>query len=83
MSNVNLSIFFLKFVLSVQLNRSIVLGVMPFDMICFSETFLDSFYADDDTRLYLKDFILIRADNPYNCKGVGVSIYFKKHLAVF
>ena len=27
-------------------------------------------------------FTLIRADNPHNCKRGGVSIYFKKHLAV-
>ena len=26
-----------------------------FDMICLSETYLDSFYADDDTRLNLKE----------------------------
>ena len=39
-----------------------------FDMICLSETYLDSSYGDDDTRLNLKDFILIRADNPHNCK---------------
>ena len=53
-----------------------------FDMICLSETYLDSFYADDDTRLNLKDFTLIRAKNPHNCKRGGVSIYFKEHLAV-
>ena len=53
-----------------------------FDMICLYETYLDSAYADDDTRLNLKDFTLIRADNPRNCKRGGVSIYFKEHLAV-
>ena len=40
-----------------------------FDMIRLSETYLDFSYADDDTRLYLKDFTLIRADNLRNCKG--------------
>ena len=53
-----------------------------FDMICLSETYLYSTYADDDTRLNLKDFALIRADNPHNCQRGGVSIYFKQHLAV-
>ena len=53
-----------------------------FDMICLSETYLDSSHTDDDTQLNLKDFILIRADNPHNCKRGGVSIYFKEHLAV-
>ena len=51
-------------------------------MICLSETYLDSSCADDDTRLNLKDFTLIRAGNPHNCKRGGVSIYFKIHLAV-
>ena len=35
----------------------------------------------DDTRLNLKDFTFIRADNPHNCKRGGV-IYFKEHLAI-
>ena len=51
-------------------------------MICLSETYLDSSYADDDTQLNLKDFTLIRTDNPHNCKRGGVSIYFKEHLAI-
>ena len=51
-------------------------------MICLSETYLDSSYAYDDTRLNLKNFTLIRADNPHNCKRGGVSIYFKEQLAV-
>ena len=51
-------------------------------MIWLSETFLDSSYADDDTQLNLKDFTLTGADNPRNSKIGGVSINFKKHLAV-
>ena len=51
-------------------------------MICLSETYLDSSYADDNTRLNLKDFTLIRTDNPHNCKRGRVSIYFKEHFAV-
>ena len=51
-------------------------------MICLSEAYLDSSYADDDTRFNLKNFTLIRADNPHNCKRGGVSIYFKEQLAV-
>ena len=53
-----------------------------FDMICVSEAYLNSWYEVGDTRLNLKDFTLIRVDNPQNCKKVGVSIYFKEHLAV-
>ena len=51
-------------------------------MICLSETHLDSSYADDDTQRNLRDITLTRADNPHNCKRVGVSIYSKEHLAV-
>ena len=51
-------------------------------MICFSETYLDSSYADDDTRLNSKDSPLIRADNRHNCKRGRVRIYFKEHLSV-
>ena len=52
------------------------------DMIYLSETYFDSSYADDDTRLHWKDFTLIRAGNRHSCKRDGVSIYFKEHLAV-
>ena len=51
-------------------------------MICLAETYLDCSYVDDDPPLNLKDFTLIRADNPHNCKRAGVSIYFKEQLAV-
>ena len=53
-----------------------------FDMLCSPKSYLDSFYEDDDTRLSLKDFTLIRAYNPHNCKREGVSTYFEEHLAV-
>ena len=52
-------------------------------LVCIPETYLDSSYAEDDTRLNLKEFTLIRADNPHNFRRGGVSIYFKEHLAVF
>ena len=41
-------------------------------MICLSKTYLDSSYADDDPRLNLKNFTLIREGNPHNCKRGGV-----------
>ena len=51
-------------------------------MIRLFETYLDSSYADDDTRLDVKDFTLIRANNSHNCKRGEVSISFNEHLAV-
>ena len=51
-------------------------------MIGLSETYIYSSYADDDTRLNLKEFTLIREDNPHNCKRGAVNIYFEEHLTV-
>ena len=54
-----------------------------FNMICLSETYLDSSDADDDdTRLNSKDFSLIREDNLHSFKRCGVNIYFKEHLGI-
>ena len=39
------------------------------------------FFLCSNTRLKLKDFTLIRADNPHNCKRGGMSIYLKEYLA--
>ena len=51
-------------------------------LICLSETYLDSSYVDDDTGLNLKDFSLIRENNPRYCKRGRISIHFKEHLYV-
>ena len=53
-----------------------------FDTICLSETYLDFFYVFYDPLLNLKDFTLIRADNPHNWKRGGASI-FSKNIALF
>ena len=39
-----------------------------FDLICISETFLDSDYSDDDQRLSLQRYDMIRSDHPSNTK---------------
>ena len=48
----------------------------------FSETYLDSSYPDDDTRLNFKEFILIRADNPHNSKRDGL-VFILKNIWLF
>ena len=53
-----------------------------FNLICLSETYLDSSHVDGNALLKLKDFTLIRADNPHNCNNGGVSVYLKKYWAV-
>ena len=51
-----------------------------YDLICISETFLDSSHSDDDQILNLQGYNLIRADHPDNTKRGGVCIYYKEHL---
>ena len=52
------------------------------DIICLSETFLDSSYSSDDPRLHLSGYSLIRADHPRDLKRGGVCIYYKEHLPI-
>ena len=51
-----------------------------FDIICLSETFLDTSYSNDDPKLHLPGYSLIRADHPRDLKEGGVCIYYKEHL---
>ena len=50
------------------------------DIFCLSETFLNSSYSNNDTRLHLHGYSLIRADHPSDLKRGGVCIYYKEHL---
>ena len=50
------------------------------DIICLSETFLDSSYSSDDQRLQLSGYSLLRADHPRDLKRGGVCIFYKEHL---
>ena len=59
---------------------STYLSVHKFDILCLSETFLDSSILDDDPRLAIDGYNLIRFDHPSNSKKGGVCIYFKDHL---
>ena len=54
--------------------------VNNFDIICISETFLDSDYLNDDPRLGLQGYTMIRSDHPSDTKRGGVCIYYKDHL---
>ena len=51
-----------------------------FDIVCLSETFLDSTIPDDDVNIQINGFSLLRADYPNNIKRGGVCIYFKESL---
>ena len=53
-----------------------------FDLICLSETFLNSSLQNDDDRLVLKGSKLVRADKASDFKRGGVYIYFKESLPI-
>ena len=46
-----------------------------FDIICLSETYLDTSYYSDDNQLHLPGYNIIRPDNPNNIEA-GVCIYY-------
>ena len=51
-----------------------------FDLVCLSETFLDSTIPNDDVNTQINAYSLLRADHPNNIKRGGVCIYFKELL---
>ena len=56
-------------------------SIYNYDLICLSETFLDSSFLPDDPRLSLDGYNLIRADHPNDVKRGGVCVYVKNSLA--
>ena len=52
------------------------------NIICLSETYLDSFAHYDDPILNLSDYELVRPDNLSNNERGSVGIYFKETLAI-
>ena len=52
------------------------------DVICVSETFLDSSFPKNDERLELKGYEILRSDFPGNKKRGGVCVYYKEDLPV-
>ena len=51
-----------------------------YDIICLSETFLNSSIQSDDNRIKLDGYNLIRSDHPSDLKRGGVCIYYKEHI---
>ena len=51
-----------------------------FDIICLSETYLDSTVPLDDVNLVISGYNLIRSDHPSNTKRGGVFLYYKSYL---
>ena len=53
-----------------------------FDVICISETFLDSSFATDESSLNFNGYKLIRSDHPSDVKRGGICIYYKDTLPI-
>ena len=54
--------------------------VHNFDVVCLSETYLDSSILHDDNNLQIPGYNLYRKDHPLNIKWGGVYIYYKISL---
>ena len=62
--------------LKVSLLRAYV-AIRKFDIVCLSETYLNSSNLSDDGNFYLPGYNLVRADHPSNAKKGGVSSILK------
>ena len=51
-----------------------------FDIVCWSETFLDSIISNDDKRIKIGGYLLLRVDHPSNTKKGGVCIIKTSYL---
>ena len=53
-----------------------------YDIICRSETYLNSDISSDNENLDIPDYRLIQCDHPSNDKRSGVCVYFKSSLPI-
>ena len=53
-------------------------SIHKFDIICLSETYLDS--SIDDENLKISGYYMIRSDHPFNKKRAGICIYYENFL---
>ena len=57
-------------------------SIHKYDILCISETYLDSSVSVDDTTHYLPDYNLVRSDPPNNAKRGNVCLYYKGNLSL-
>ena len=53
------------------------LTIYKTDIVCLSETCLDSSFSEYDKNLAIQGYNLVRCDDPTSSKREGVSIYYK------
>ena len=58
------------------------ISINKIDIICLSDTYLDSRISSDDDNLELLGYNLVRADSPTNTKRGGVCIYYHNSLSL-
>ena len=56
------------------------LSVNKFDIVCLSETFLNSEILTDDENLQIPGYSIARVGHPSNIKRGGVCVYYKTSL---
>ena len=56
--------------------------VHKYDILCISETYLDSSVSVNDTTLSLPGYNLVQSDHPRNIKRGGVCLYYKENLSL-
>ena len=54
------------------------LSAHKIDIVCLSETLLNSSVSIDDDNLQIPGYSSLRADHPSNTKRVGVLLYYKR-----
>ena len=59
---------------------TVYLSVNKFDIVCLSETFLNSEILTDDENLQILGYSIARVDHPSNIKCSGVCVYYKTSL---
>ena len=58
------------------------ISIHKFDVICISETFLNSDITFDDDSLMIEGYNIARSDHTSNSRRGGVFIYYKQLLAL-
>ena len=56
--------------------------IHKYDILCISETYLDSSISVDDTTLSLPGYNLVQSHHPRNIKRGGVCLYYKENLSL-
>ena len=56
------------------------IAIHKFDVVCLSETYLNTSISNDDDSLEVPGYNLFRADHPSNTKRGGVCIYYRNSL---